>query len=52
MRTDPHAEAEIRDLFFRIFLCLRQAEPILFDDYSVEAFADGTYGATTDWRKV
>jgi thymidylate synthase (FAD) len=52
MRTDPHAEAEIRDLFFRIFLCLRKAEPILFDDYRVEAFADGSYGATTDWRKV
>jgi thymidylate synthase (FAD) len=52
MRTDPHAEAEIRDLFFRIFLCLREAEPILFDDYRVEEFADGTFGATTDWRKV
>ena len=52
MRTDPHAEAEIRDLFFRIFLCLREAEPILFDDYRVEEFADGTYGASTDWRKV
>jgi thymidylate synthase (FAD) len=52
MRTDPHAEAEIRDLFFRIFLCLREAEPILFDDYRVETFPDGTYGATTDWRKV
>jgi len=52
MRTDEHAECEIRDLFFRIFLCLRMAEPILFDDYRVEAFGDGTYGARTDWRKV
>ena len=52
MRTDQHAEAEIRDLFFRIFLCLREAEPILFDDYSIEEFTDGTHGATTDWRKV
>lgn len=52
MRTDPHAESEIRDLFFRIFLCLRRAEPVLFGDYSVEAYPDGTYGARTDWRKV
>ena len=52
MRTDAHAESEIRDLFFRIFLCLREAEPILFDDYVIEAFPDGTHGARTDWRKV
>jgi thymidylate synthase (FAD) len=52
MRTDAHAESEIRDLFFRIFLCLREAEPILFEDYTVESFSDGTHGARTDWRKV
>jgi thymidylate synthase (FAD) len=52
MRTDEHAESEIRDLFFRIFLCLRAAEPILFEDYAVESYPDGTYGARTDWRKV
>jgi thymidylate synthase (FAD) len=52
MRTDPHAESEIRDLFFRIFLCLRVAEPILFADYNVGPYPDGTYGARTEWRKV
>jgi len=52
MRTDAHAESEIRELFFRIFLCLRRAEPILFGDYEVAANPDGTYGAVTDWRKV
>lgn len=52
MRTDEHAESEIRDLFFRIFLCLRQAEPLLFEDYAIEAYSDGTYGARTAWRKV
>lgn len=52
MRTDLHAESEIRDLFFRIFLCLRKAEPLLFEDYVVESLPDGTYGARTDWRKV
>lgn len=52
MRTEPHAESEIRDLFFRIFLILRRLEPILFGDYEVESYPDGTYGARTDWRKV
>ncbi len=52
MRTDQHAESEIRDLFFRIFLCLRIAEPLLFEDYEIESYSDGTYGARTDWRKV
>lgn len=52
MRTEPHAESEIRDLFFRIFLILRRLEPALFGDYIVEPYPDGTYGARTDWRKV
>jgi thymidylate synthase (FAD) len=52
MRTDQHAEREIRDLYFRIFLCLRLLEPMLFGDYDIESFADGTYGAVTDWRKI
>jgi thymidylate synthase (FAD) len=52
MRTDEHAESEIRDLFFRIFLCLRMAEPLLFGDYGIESYEDGTWGAHTDWRKV
>lgn len=52
MRTDAHAESEIRDLFFRIFLCLRMAEPILFEDYAIDSYPDGTHGARTDWRKV
>lgn len=52
MRTDQHAESEIRDLFFRIYLCLVRMEPILFGDYQVESYADGTYGVRTKWRKV
>lgn len=52
MRTDEHAEAEIRALFFRLFLCLRRAEPVLFGDYEIRRYADGSYGARTDWRKV
>jgi thymidylate synthase (FAD) len=52
MRTDAHAESEIRDLFFRVFLCLAKVEPVLFADYAVESYPDGTHGARTDWRKV
>jgi thymidylate synthase (FAD) len=52
MRTDEHAESEIRDLFFRIFLCLKRAEPVLFEDYEIVSHPDGSHGAGTDWRKV
>lgn len=52
MRTDAHAESEIRDLFFRAFLCLRRAEPQLFADYDVVSHPDGSHGAVTGWRKV
>jgi thymidylate synthase (FAD) len=52
MRTELHAESEIRDLYFRIFLCLAQIEPLLFSDYEVAAHDDGTYGVVTAWRKV
>lgn len=52
MRTDLHAESEIRDLYFRVFLCLREVEPLLFEDYEVLELPDGTFGARTDWRKV
>lgn len=52
MRTDRHAESEIRDLFFRVFLCLNEVEPILFGDYEIESYPDGTYGVKTEWRKV
>lgn len=51
-RASPHAETEIRALGIRIFLCLRQADPVLFDDYTVERIADGTYIVKTDFEKV
>jgi thymidylate synthase (FAD) len=52
MRTDLHAESEIRDLYFRIFLCLARVEPLLFADYEINAFEDGSYGVSTGWKKV
>lgn len=52
MRTDAHAEIEIRDLFLRVFLCVAEVEPLLFDDYTLTEQPDGTWSASTDWRKV
>ena len=51
-RASSHAETEIRALAIRIFLCLRQADPILFDDYVIEELPDGTYVARTEFRKI
>ena len=52
MRANPHAETEIRALFFNIYLCLEAAEPILFGDYEAQALPDGTYGVDTPFKKV
>jgi thymidylate synthase (FAD) len=52
MRTSPHAESEIRNLYFRVFLCLRLLEPLLFGDYEVVENTDGTFTATTQSPKV
>jgi thymidylate synthase (FAD) len=52
MRASVHAETEIRNLFFRIFLCMALAEPILFEDYSVSELSDGTKVVETIYRKV
>ena len=51
-RASMHAETEIRALGIRIFLCLRQVDPMLFDDYAVEHIADGTYIVKTEFEKV
>ncbi len=52
MRADAHAESEIRNLAVRIFLCLRQADPILFGDYRIGELPDGTFTVTTEYRKA
>jgi thymidylate synthase (FAD) len=51
-RASAHAEVEIRELAVRIFLCLRLADPVLFDDYTVERLPDGTYIVKTEFMKV
>lgn len=52
MRADAHAEIEIRQLALRVFLCLRQTDAVLFDDYTIELLPDGTHTVKTDFRKV
>ena len=51
-RASAHAEVEIRELAVRAFLCLQQADPVLFDDYTIEQLSDGTYVVRTDFVKV
>jgi thymidylate synthase (FAD) len=52
MRANPHAEVEIREMAFRAYLCLAQAEPVLFGDYRIVHLPDGTCGVETDHPKV
>src|SRR5579885_3131468 len=52
MRASAHAETEIRELAVRAFLCLYQADPVLFGDYTLEEISDGTYTVKTDFEKV
>ncbi len=52
MRANPHAEIEIRMLAFRVFLCLREAEPVLFADYTVQSLPDGTHSVYAEYQKV
>ncbi|GIW65834.1 MAG: hypothetical protein KatS3mg094_353 [Candidatus Parcubacteria bacterium] len=52
MRANNYAETEIRELFFRIFLCLALVEPILFNDYKIIEYKDGIYGVETKYKKV
>ncbi|MEK7548331.1 MAG: FAD-dependent thymidylate synthase [Patescibacteria group bacterium] len=52
MRASEHAETEIRLLAWRIFLCLRAIEPLIFDDYEGLNLPDGTKAVKTEFRKV
>jgi thymidylate synthase (FAD) len=52
MRANPHAETEIRELAFRVYLCLSAIDSYLFGDYRVAALPDGTYSVETDFIKV
>ena len=52
MRASDHSELEIRALAVRVFLCLREIEPILFGDYQLSELPDGTHSVATPNRKV
>jgi thymidylate synthase (FAD) len=52
MRANEVADTGIRELFIRAFLCLRAVEPMLFNDYSIDALSDGTKALSTKFRKV
>jgi len=52
MRANEHAEVEIRAMAFRAYLCLALTDPIIFGDYRVTEFPDGTYGVETKYAKV
>jgi len=52
MRASEHAEIVIRALGMRIFECLKEAAPLLFDDYTIVQLLDGTTTVGTPFRKV
>lgn len=52
MRASEHAEVEIRRAMYRAFLCLAMLDPIVFGDFRIVDYADGTKGVTTPYPKV
>jgi thymidylate synthase (FAD) len=52
MRASRHAETEIRQLAVQVLQIMKQEAPNLFDDYSLTPLPDGTFEATTPFRKV
>lgn len=51
-RASRHAEVEIRKLAVEVLLIMRQEAPALFGDYTLEKLPDGTFEASTPYRKV
>lgn len=52
MRANEHAETEIRNWAFKTYELLNSAAPMLFADYEVVEFPDGTKGVHTEYPKV
>ena len=52
LRGNRHAETEIRKLAIAILRVLQQEAPNLFGDYELTPLGDGTFEATTPFRKV
>lgn len=51
-RVNRHADVEIRRAYYRVFLCLAAADPLLWADYQIAALPDGTHEITTPYRKI
>ena len=51
MRSSPHAETEIRELYYREYLCYMMVESMLFADFEIANYPDGTHGAQSPYRK-
>lgn len=52
MRANEHAEIEIRRGIYKVFLCLREVEPISFEDFETVDLPDGTHAVRTSYPKV
>lgn len=50
-RTSEHAEVDIRNLFFRMFLCTAVVDPILFSDFEIKDLPDGTHSLSSPYKK-
>lgn len=52
LRGTRHADTEIRKLAIAILRIMQKESPNLFGDYQIVPLADGTFEATTEFRKV
>jgi thymidylate synthase (FAD) len=52
MRASRHAETEIRKLAVAVLRVMQAEAPNLFTDYALTDLGDGTFEATTPYRKV
>lgn len=52
MRGNRHADVEIRKLALAVLKVMQDEAPHLFGDYEIVPLSDGTYEATTAYRKV
>ncbi|MEM2873992.1 MAG: FAD-dependent thymidylate synthase [Candidatus Nanoarchaeia archaeon] len=51
-RTSASTDIEIRILFYRVYLCLKEVTPRLFSDYTPIELQDGTISLYTKWSKI
>lgn len=52
MRASEHADIAIRSLAYKIYTCLRDVSPVIFEDYQNIRCEDGLPAVVNEWRKV